>query len=306
MAKKIIIAGATGTIGKNLCRLLEERGDEVTVLTRNAETAKKIIPNAKAFIKWNAAPDENPCGFFEGKDAVINLAGAPVVGKKWTADYKKEILDSRVNPTKAIVEAIGACKNRPAVFLCSSAIGYYGSRNNEVITEKSAPGTDYLSFVCKEWEKEASEVEKFGVRRVSLRTGIVIDKEGGALSKMLPSFRFFLGGYLGDGENWFSWIHWKDLCRIFIFTLDNETIKGGINATAPISDTMAEFSRTLGRTLRRPSFFNVPVFVLKILFGEGANALLSSQRVLPAELNRAGFKFEFVNAEKALTDILKK
>ena len=306
MAKKILVAGATGTLGVNLCRMLSERGDELTVLARNPENAKKKIPSAVKIVKWDFSSHEDIIPHVEGIDAVINLTGAPVIGKKWTDTYKLEILKSRTDSTRSLINAIGLCVNKPKVFLCSSAIGYYGDRGNEVITEKSAPGSDFISTVCIEWEKEAKAAETFDVRWVSLRTGIVLEKNGGALSRMLRSFRFYLGGHLGDGEAWFSWIHWKDICRIFIFALDNDTINGGINATAPISDTWAEFARTLGRVMKRPSVFHVPEFAVRLLLGEGADVLLSSQRVLPVALNRAGFKFEFVKAEEALKDILKK
>lgn len=306
MAKKILIAGATGTIGINLCKMLVERGDEVTVLARDPESAKKRIQGAADIIKWDGVSDTGLTELIEGKYAVINLIGAPVIGGKWNDAYKLEILKSRTESTKSLVNAMGRCTNKPKVFLCSSAIGYYGNRGNEVITENSLPGNDFISTVCIEWEKEAKAAEEFGIRWVSLRTGIVLDTKGGALAKMLTSFKYYLGGHLGTGESWFSWIHIKDICRIFLFALEADGIKGGINATAPISDTWAEFSRTLGRVLKRPALFHIPEFLVRLLLGEGAEVLLSSQRVLPVVLNRAGFKFEFVKAEDALKDLLKK
>lgn len=306
MANKVLITGATGTIGIYLCRMLFERGDEVTVLARDPQAAKKRLQGVANIFKWEIESDADLTEFIDGKDAVINLIGAPVIGTKWNAQYKLEILKSRVESTQKIVGAIGKCKNKPKVFVCSSAIGFYGDRENEVLTESSQPGSDFISMVCIEWEKEARAVEVYGVRWVSLRTGIVLDKNGGALSKMLKSFKFFLGGHLGAGDAWFSWIHIRDICRIFLFALDTETLKGGVNATAPISDTWAEFSKTLGKVLNRPSVFHIPESIVRSLLGEGADVLLSSQRVLPVALNRAGFKFEFVKAEEALKDLLKK
>lgn len=304
MAKRIVITGATGLTGLRLCRALFERGYEVSLITRNQASAKKKIPFAVECVKWEEDFSGDYSGLINGSEAVINLAGASVLGQKWTEEYKTEILKSRIISTRSLVKSIGQCNDKPRVFICASAIGYYGNRGNEVITEKSTPGTDFLSSVCVHWEKEAQTVEQFGVRWVSLRTGIVLDKNGGALGSMLKSFRLFAGGYLGDGEHWFSWIHWKDLCAIYIYAIENDLIKGGVNATAPISDNMAEFARTLGRVLHRPSFFPVPEFILRLILGEGVTALVSSQRVLPACLNRAGFKFEFVKAEEAFKNIL--
>lgn len=306
MSKKIIVTGAAGLIGRNLCRILAERGDEITVFTRNPDGAKKKLPFVKEFVKWDTYSSADYSEYIDGKDAVIHLAGASVAGSKWTESYKKEILSSRIVSTKTIVDSIANCKNKPDVLVCSSAIGFYGSTNDDIITEASPAGDDFLAGVCKEWERTACKVESFGVRRVSIRTGIVLDKNGGALSKMLTPFRLFAGGPLGSGHQWFSWIHWRDLCRIYIYALDDKYLNGEVNAVSPNPITMYEFAECLGRVMNRPSVVNIPEFVLRILLGEGADAVLASQRVIPQKLQNAGFKFEFTQPEEALKDILNK
>jgi len=305
MAKKIIIAGATGLIGANLCKALKERGDLISVLTRDPAKGEKIIPFAENIYEWDPGTQKDYSAFLEGADAVINLSGAPVIGPKWTEAYKKEILESRINSARVLVDSMAKCKNKPKVFVCSSAVGYYGDMKTEVITEKTPAGKDFLADVCRLWEEEAAKAEKYGIRHVSVRTGIVLEKKGGALAKMVLPFRLFVGGSLASGEQWFSWIHWRDLCNIYVFAMDNDKINGPLNATAPIAETMKQFAKILGSVLNRPALFNVPEFVLKLLLGEGVSAIIASQRVIPAVLNKAGFKFEFIKAEDALKDILK-
>ena len=209
-----------------------------------------------------------------------------MAGEKWTEAYKNEILSSRIISTNALVSSIAKCKTKPDVFVCASAIGYYGSRKDEAITEATAAGDDFLAGVCKEWERAACEVEPLGVRRVSVRTGIALDKNGGALAKMLTSFRLFAGGPLGSGDQWFPWIHLRDLCNIYIYALDDKYLNGEINAVSPNPVTMSQFAKLLGRVMKRPSKFKVPEFALRLLLGEGADAVLASQRAIPAKINK--------------------
>ena len=305
MNKKIIITGATGLIGKRLCKALAEQGNYVTIFSSNPGNAAKIVPQAKDFIKWDYNKIEEWERFLENKDAVIHLAGASIAGKRWDENYKKEIFNSRISSTKNLVSAVSKLQNKPSVFISSSATGYYGNKGNEVLTENSNRGNDFLSEVCKAWESEAEKVEQLKVRRVSIRTGIVLSSDGGALKQMLTPFKFFAGGPIGSGTQWFPWIHIDDLVNIFLYALDNTLFNGPVNAAAPNPVTMNQFARTLGKILHRPSIFKVPLPALKIVLGESAEAVAASQRIIPKKLLDNGFKFQFEYVNEALRDILK-
>ena len=305
MNKKIIITGATGLIGKRLCTAITARGDKLTILTGNTSKASTIIKGAQEFINWDY---NKPAGwekYIDGKDAVIHLAGASIAGKRWNDDYKKIIYDSRIVSTKNLVEAISKAQYKPAVFISSSATGYYGNAGDETLTEESKSGNDFLSEVCKAWEGEAAKAEHYNVRRVSIRTGIVLSKDGGALKQMLTPYKLFLGGPLGSGRQWFPWIHIDDLINIYLYALDNPSIVGAVNAAAPNPVTMNEFARTLGKVLHRPSIFRVPLPVLKIAAGKAAEAVAASQRAIPKKLLDNEFKFKFEFIAEALMDTLK-
>ncbi|MFA6599149.1 MAG: TIGR01777 family oxidoreductase [Ignavibacteriaceae bacterium] len=302
--KKIVVTGATGLIGKELCKRLFERGDELTIFSTNVETAKIILPFAKEVIAWkDYEKDYSFC--FEGKDAVIHLAGASVAGKRWTADYKNEIYNSRIRTTKNLVSSIALCKNKPEVFISASAIGFYGDGENSELTEASPGGKDFLANVCADWEKASAPLELLSVRRVIVRTGIVLSPIDGALKKMLLPFRFYLGGSLGNGKQWFSWIHIADMVAIYLFLLDHQNVKGIFNGVSPQAVQMKTFTKTLGKILHKPSNFSVPKFVLQLVMGEGASAVLASQRVVPAFLTNAGFHFQFAELEEALKNLLR-
>lgn len=305
MNRNIIITGATGLIGTQLCHALINRGDEVTLFTRNSESAKKILGDKFTYVKWNY---KNPNEFteqLENKDAVIHLAGANLFGQRWTKKYKKVILESRELSTRNLVSAIRNTKNKIKVFISSSAVGYYGSREDEVLTEESKFGNDFLAQVCDAWERETEKANSFGARIAMLRQGIVLSKEGGALKKFLPPFYFFIGGSLGNGEQWFPWIHIDDLIAIYLFILDNAEISGPVNVVSPGNVKMSAFAKTLGKILKRPSIFNVPEFALRVLVGEAASTIVSSQRVVPQKLLDHDFKFKFEKLEKALRNLLK-
>lgn len=305
MNKKIVLTGGTGLIGKNLFYKLQKRGDEITVFTRNTDAAKKILRNAKEYIHW----DYNNSSLWEksisGKDAVIHLAGASVNDHRWNDKYKKLIYDSRINSTKQLVSAIEKAEIKPEVFICSSAVGYYGDSGNTILTEENNYGNDFLSSVCKDWEKEAAAVTKQKVRNVSIRTGIVLSKDGGALAQMLLPFKLFIGGPLGNGKQWFPWIHIDDIVALYIFAIENKNIIGAVNGTAPKTVTMKEFTQTLGKVLKRPSIFPVPEFIIIILFGELGKAILASQRALPQKATDTGFKFIYEDVRSALNNLLR-
>ncbi len=301
---KIIVTGATGLIGRKLTGKLLENGNEVTVFTRSVNKAKEKL-DATEFVEWNPMNISAWIDQLDGKDAIINLAGENIMSKRWNEQHKKNIFQSRMITTRALVNAMYHVRNKPSVFISASAIGYYGLTGEELITEESKPGTDFLAILTQKWEREAIDAEYVGVRRVSLRIGIVLDKTGGALAKMLMPFRFFLGGPLGTGKQWFSWIHIDDLVKFILFALENERIKGSYNLTSPNPVRMGEFAATLGKVLHRPSFFRVPGLILKVMIGEGAEYLLHGSKVIPVKTLASGFKFDFETLEDALRDLLK-
>jgi uncharacterized protein (TIGR01777 family) len=303
--KKIIITGATGSIGKKLVQELTARGDEVIIFTRNPETAKKKIVNANKYVKWDYHKPEEWKGHLNGVESVVHLAGANLGDKRWNDEYKKVAYESRILSTRNLVEAIKSVEQKPKAFICSSAVGIYGNRYDEILDENSSLGDDFMAKICKDWEKEAEKVEQFGVRRVSIRTGLVMQKDEGVLEKMLLPFKLFIGGPLGSGRQWFPWIHIDDIVGIYMQAIDNEKVSGAINGASPGIVTMKEFSKTLGRMLKRPSFFPVPKFAMKVVAGEVANYAVMSQRTSVEKIINAGYKFKFENLEEALRDLLK-
>ncbi len=301
--KRVIITGATGFLGKRIAEELIARGDEVTIFTRSVKNAKQKISNAYDYVEWNPELN-NWYQKLEDKDAVVHLAGENVMAKRWNVKHKKNILSSRIEGTRSLVNAIGQLENKPKVFISASAIGFYGNSENPV-NENLEPGRDFLAEVVNAWESEASKVESCGVRRVSIRTGIVLDTNEGALVPMINQFRFFVGGPIGSGKQWFPWIHIDDVVKIFLFAIDNQKISGALNAASPNPLRMKEFCKTLGRVMHRPSLFKVPAFIIKILFGEAADVLLNGAQVIPEKTIRAGYKFRFETAEEALKNLLK-
>lgn len=280
----IAITGAGGMIGTRLIRALPSRYEPVRLSRSKPEG-------------WLARLD--------GAYGVVHLAGEPIAAKRWSPEQKQIIRDSRVEGTRALVDAIAACRVRPKVLVSASAIGFYGDRGSEKLDETSAPGTGFLAETCKAWEAEALRAETLGVRTVVIRTGIVLAREGGALAKMIPPFRFFAGGPLGSGRQIMSWIHIDDEAAAILFCLQSDLVRGPVNLTAPAPVSMGEFSAKLGRVMHRPSFMPVPAFALKALLGEMADALLlSGQHVEPAALLQAGFRFRYPSLEGAFTDLL--
>lgn len=303
--KKIIITGATGSIGKNLAQQLIARGDEVIIFTRNPDKAKEKIINAKRHVKWEYEKINAWLYDLNSVDVVVHLAGANLGAKRWNEYYKKLAYDSRIISTRNLVEAIKLVEQKPKVFICSSAVGIYGNRYDEILDENSSPGNDFMAHICKDWEKEAEKVEQFGVRRVSIRTGLVMQKNEGVLKKMLLPFKLFIGGPLGSGRQWFPWIHIDDIVGIYLHAIDDERISSAVNGASPGIITMKEFAKTLGKVLKRPSLLPVPKFVMKIAAGEVAEYAVMSQRTSVEKIIEAGYKFKFENLEKALKDLLK-
>ena len=303
---KIILTGATGLVGNNLFPKLDNEKHQIIIFSRNPERAEKILPGAAEYVYFDYNKPGSWQKYLENSQAVIHLAGANLAGKRWSDSYKKVIYDSRIVSTKRIVQAIGECTAKPKVFIHSSAVGIYGDRGDEELTESSLKGNDFLANLCSDWESEAKEVEKLNVRRVSLRIGIVLSKEGGALKQFITPFKLFLGGPLGNGKQWFPWIHIDDLTNIILFSLKNESIKGAVNCASPGIVTMKDFANTLGRALKRPAIFSAPKFALKIIIGEMADAIVAGQKIAVDKLLDTGFQFEFENLEEALKDLLKK
>lgn len=303
---KVVVTGATGFVGQQVVKALSDRGDQVVALVRSPAKATKQLASLfrvecigytpKAAGDWFAA--------LEGADAVINLAGEPLANGRWTAQRKQEIYASRVVGTQQLVQAIAQCQQRPQVLVSTSAIGYYGTSETETFVETHAAGNDFLAKVCVDWEAAAQGVTDLGVRLVILRFGIVLGEQG-ALAKLLLPFQLYLGGPLGSGQQWFSWIHQRDLVRLILTAVDESKMQGVYNATAPEPLTMADFCRVLGEVMQRPSWLPVPAPALQLLLGEGADVVLKGQRVLPERTLATGFQFDYPNAKAALTNLLK-
>jgi uncharacterized protein (TIGR01777 family) len=305
MSKKIIITGATGSIGQKLVKELTTRGDEVVVFTRNPEKAKKELPNVKKFVKWDYNKPEEWKEHLNGIDTVVHLAGANLGAKRWNEEYKKIAYDSRIISTRNLVEGIKSVEQKPKAFVCSSAVGIYGDRYDEVLDETSLTANNFLADLCKDWEMEAAKVEELGVRRVSIRTGLVLDKNEGLMKKLIPSFKLFLGGWLGNGKQWFPWIHIDDIVGIYLHAIDNEKLSGAVNAASPEIVTNKEFSKTIGKVLRKPALFPIPKVALRIVSGELGNYIADSQRISVDKILNVGYKFKFENLEAALGDLLR-
>lgn len=300
---KILITGATGFIGKALVRALLQHGDTLIVVSRLVRRSKSEQGGRVRHIIWNPEDEKTLLKEVDGVDAVVNLAGEPIA-QRWTGKRKEKLLKSRVQATRIIHQSIKAATVKPAILINASAIGYYGPRGNEALAEDAAVGSGFLAEICKIWEAHAIRVEDFNVRVVRLRIGIVLDKEGGALKKMLPPFKMGLGGWLGTGNQWFSWIHREDLIRLLLFCLDHGLVKGAVNAVSPLPVTNKVFSLVLAQVLKKPCFFPVPAFALKLLMGEMSEMLLTGQKVVPKKAEESGFSFQYPDIRTALENIL--
>lgn len=301
---KIIVSGSTGFIGSALVPSLATAGHRVTRLIRSE--ASKSAETGPA-ITWN--PDQQSIGLssLEGFDAVIHLAGENIAGGRWTAQRKAKIRESRSQGTHLLSEALGRLAHPPKIFISASAIGYYGNRGEERLDEKSMPGSDFLAIVCQEWEQATIAASKAGIQVVNPRIGMVLSTRGGALAKLLTPFRLGVGGVVGDGSQYMSWITLDDLLGVFQHTLISDQLKGPVNAVSPNPVTNREFTKILGRVLGRPTIFPLPAFAARLAFGEMAEALLlSSQRVKPQRLLETNYAFRFPDLEQALSALLGK
>lgn len=301
MEMNVTVTGASGFIGRSLTRKLLETGCSVHVLGRKRHGG---LPSAVQFSEWNPTETEPPAASLASADAVVHLAGEPV-SQRWTEAAKKRIHASRVEGTRRLVSALAAQSQRPRVLVCASAVGYYGSRGGEILTETSSPGSDFLAQVVMDWENAAQSAEALGIRVVRLRFGMVLGRHGGALGKLLPVFRFGLGARLGSGEQWMAWIHINDAVNLIVFAINFSAVRGAVNASAPHPVTNDEFTSRLATALHRPAILRAPAFALRLLLGEMSEMLLASQRVLPSAAKSAGFPFRYPDLNAALDQILK-
>lgn len=297
---RILITGGTGLIGSHLCAVLLAQGHALTVLSRHPET---VTAKCGAGVQAMKSLDEWTSD--RVFDAVINLAGEPIVDAYWSAKRKQVLLDSRVRLTEKLVQRIATARQKPAVLLSGSAVGYYGNGGDTALDEVVTAGHDFPAELCATWESVARGAEQSGVRVCLMRTGLVLSKQGGLLGRMLLPFKLTLGARLGDGKQWMSWVHIDDYVAMVLRLLNDTSLNGAFNMTAPVPVTNAEFTQTLARTLHRPALFVAPSFALKLAMGERACLLLEGQRVLPKRLESSGFKFAHPRLDGALQDLLK-
>lgn len=305
---RAVVTGATGFVGRRLLEYL----DRPTVLTRNPEKARDslekslgIASSLIAIHPWNAEKEPAPPAAFEGADVVFHLAGEPVAEGRWTAEKKRRIRASRELGTRNLVATLAELAVKPKVLISASAVGFYGDAGDAILDENAPRGNDFLAEICEAWKRESRTAEQAGIRVVNPRIGIVLGRNGGALAKMLSPFYLGAGSPLGSGRQWMPWIHLDDLIGLMLFAADNEQLHGPVNATAPNPVTNRDFTKALGRAVRRPTILPpVPAFVLRLMFGELADVLLGSQRAVPKALEQAGYPFQFPELQPALEDIL--
>lgn len=304
---KIAITGATGLVGSRLVAQLKQKGHQILVFTRNPNKAQKVFP-ASSFanlevVQYQPQASGSWQQKISGCDAVINLAGEPIA-ERWSPQQKQAIMESRQLGTRKLVEAIAMAEQKPQVLVSGSAIGYYGTSETSAFDETSGSGSDFLAQVCQNWEAEAQKVKEHGVRLVILRIGIVL-ANGGALGKMIGPFKMFAGGPIGNGKQWFSWIHRDDLVNLICQAVEQPEMSGVYNATAPNPVRMGKLCQVLGEVLNRPSWLPVPDFVLEVLLGDGAIVVLEGQQVLPKQTQQIGFNYQYPELKPALADIVK-
>ena len=299
----VLVTGGTGFIGSRVCAALHEQGETVHVLSRSPERAQTKMKSARAFYGWDPETEKLPTEVTNGMVSVVHLAGETIAGR-WNDEKKRRIRDSRILSTRNLVESLTATDPRPDVLVCASAIGYYGDSGDEHFTEVSPPGNDFLAKTCQEWEAEAQKAIDLGIRVVTVRIGLVLGLGGGLLAQVLPPFKMGVGGILGNGRQWMSWVHVDDVVGIILHALENNEIRGALNATAPTPVRNTEFTKTLGAVLRRPTLFPIPTFGLKLMMGEFADFIVLSQNVLPEKTEVSGYEFRHRTLESALRDLL--
>jgi uncharacterized protein len=297
---KILVTGATGLVGRNLLPLLKANEHEVIVLTRNPKAAEVQLPIDCQIIGWDPFSPTNLPDLPENIDAVIHLCGEGIASGRWTLERKQNIYDSRILSTRNLLGHVSNLRNPPQTWISASAIGYYKCSSEMVLDETSPPDNSFLAKVCKDWEAETFQAEKSGIRTVALRLGMILGHDGGVTAKMLPAFRMGLGGSLGNGNQWMSWIHVRDVAGLILATLENSAYRGPINAVSPNPISNREFTHVLGKILKRPVFFTIPVFILKVIFGEMSHLLLDSQKVSSQKAIGLGYKFVYPKLKNAL------
>lgn len=298
--KHILLTGGTGFIGKELRRLLLQEGHYLTIVTRRPNKYEDEKAKNQQFIAW----DGDLVSAMNEANIVIHLAGENVFSQRWSDEVKKKIYNSRIEGTRALVDAMREAESKPELFISASASGYYGDGGDSIKTENDPAANDFLAKVCVDWEAEAQKATELGVRVANPRIGIVLEKDGGAMEKMIPPFQFFVGGPVGDGKQYMSWIHREDLINALLFPIKNETIEGAYNVCAPEPVTMNLFADVLGDVMNRPVLLRVPKIALQVMYGEGAKPILDSIRMKPKVLQEQGFDFRFDDLEEALADIL--
>lgn len=296
----IFMSGGTGFIGSYLRSQLLRKGHLLTIVTRSPKEYESEKAENQRFVSW----DDDLVSEMERADIVINLAGYPIFGKRWTEEVKDKIYSSRIDCTTQIVSAIEQANQRPEVMISASGADYYGDRGDEYLDESKGPGDSFLSKVCIDWEKAAQPVTEMGVRLANPRIAVVLQDNGGALQQMLTPFKLFVGGSIGSGDQYFPWIHMYDLCRGLIFPIENKGFEGPYNLGAPNPVTMDEFTDVLAEELNRPNLFRVPEFAIKTALGEAADPILTSKRMIPEKLQDHGFEFRYPYLKEALADIL--
>ncbi len=301
---KIIITGGTGFIGTYLLKQLSKEPHSIILLTRGESKTTLIDRASVKYVHWDSRTHGDWMNEINGCDVVINLIGKNVFEQRWNENVKREILNSRIVPTTLLVEAIARAEQKPKLLISASAVGFYGDRNDEVITEESSGGNDFLAGVVNQWEGAAYKAEQFGVRVATPRIGLVLEKTGGMIGKMLLPFQLFAGGPIGSGTQFLPWIHMDDVVRGILYPLQNEQFRGIYNLVSPNPVTMKEFSTMFGKILHRPSWIPVPNFALQLLYGEGGKVILSGQKAMPKKLQSAGYTFSYSDLKTALQHIL--
>jgi uncharacterized protein (TIGR01777 family) len=307
---RIIITGGSGLIGRALTRELCQQGHEAIILSRSPQQVKGLPVGARA-VAWDGRSAAGWGELVEGADVIVNLAGASLAGEnplqmRWTPKRKQVILQSRVNAGRAVVEAVKAARTKPSLLIQASAVGFYGPRDNQPMGEDHPAGADFQAEVCHLWEASTQEAEDMGVRRVVIRSGVVLAAENPALFWLVFPFRLFVGGRLGNGRQYFPWIHIEDVVGAMRFFIANQQTQGVYNLTAPDSITNRTLAKTLGHVLHRSAFIPAPAFLLRLVFGEVAGMLLEGQNAVPLRLQQDGYEFRFPKIEPALRDVLKK